>query len=135
MCSCWKQAAETVASGAVPLLEHFGFVLLALWLALFGSGCDKCPTQVVAAKPSPAVGSTSMTPSPSNVAEAPLVVSGPLIVEHQVDIAAQRDGILTRIETEPGARVHRTAYFAKSMFQSRNIDSKALISKSLVQSA
>jgi RND family efflux transporter MFP subunit len=34
-----------------------------------------------------------------------LVVTGPLVVEHQVDVTAQRDGIVVAISAEPGTRV------------------------------
>ncbi|HUI75233.1 MAG TPA: efflux RND transporter periplasmic adaptor subunit [Candidatus Acidoferrum sp.] len=33
-------------------------------------------------------------------------VSGPLIVEHQVDVTAQRDGIIVNISADAGTRVH-----------------------------
>jgi membrane fusion protein (multidrug efflux system) len=38
-------------------------------------------------------------------ADEPLTVSGPLVVEHQVDVAAQRDGVVSSISSEAGARV------------------------------
>jgi len=34
-----------------------------------------------------------------------LTITGPLIVEHQVDVTAQRDGIVANISTDSGARV------------------------------
>ena len=34
-----------------------------------------------------------------------ITVSGPLIVEHQVDVTAQRDGVISKIRAEAGARV------------------------------
>lgn len=34
-----------------------------------------------------------------------LTITGPLIVEHQVDVTAQRDGIISRIAADSGARV------------------------------
>lgn len=40
-------------------------------------------------------------------------VSGPLIVEHQVEVSAQRDGTLTKIHTEAGARVKAGALLAQ----------------------
>ncbi|HKS72450.1 MAG TPA: efflux RND transporter periplasmic adaptor subunit [Terriglobales bacterium] len=41
----------------------------------------------------------------SAIKREPLEISGPLVVEHEVDVAAQRDGIVTRILAEPGQRV------------------------------
>ncbi len=49
--------------------------------------------------PKPAVPATSEASDPS------LVVSGPIIVEHQVELTAQRDGILERIYFDAPARV------------------------------
>lgn len=40
-------------------------------------------------------------------------VSGPLIVEHQVELTAQRDGTLTKIHAEAGARVKAGALLAQ----------------------
>jgi RND family efflux transporter MFP subunit len=84
--------------------RHLPLALLALGLAGFTSGCDKSPTEAVAAEPSPSA-AAPMPASQPPASETPLVVSGPLIVEHQVDVTAQRDGILTKIQAESGARV------------------------------
>jgi membrane fusion protein (multidrug efflux system) len=40
-------------------------------------------------------------------------VSGPLIVEHQVEVTAQRDGTITKISSEAGARVKGGALLAQ----------------------
>lgn len=84
--------------------KRFPFALL-LGFAVVASGCGKNPTQAAAAEPAPFAGTSTAVPAPPTVGEAPLVISGPLIVEHQVDVAAQRDGILAKIEAEPGMRV------------------------------
>ncbi|MGA7138007.1 MAG: efflux RND transporter periplasmic adaptor subunit [Terriglobales bacterium] len=41
------------------------------------------------------------------------VASGPLIVEHQVDVAAQRDGIVDEVQAEPGLMVHEGQLLAQ----------------------
>lgn len=73
-------------------------------LLVAASGCRGNSPETVSA------GSSSSTlasvPTPVKMsAKEPLVVSGPLIVEHEVDVAAQRDGVVTRILAEPGERV------------------------------
>jgi membrane fusion protein (multidrug efflux system) len=83
-------------------------VLLVLLLAasLLAAGCSET-------KPAEAAAPISATsPGPVPVAEKreiadpdTFVASGPLIVEHQVDVGAQRDGIVTEIRREPGAPV------------------------------
>ena len=56
--------------------------------------------EVVAATPLAAAASTVAPAS-----EALFVASGPLVVEHQVDVAAQRDGLVSKILIEAGTRV------------------------------
>jgi len=58
------------------------------------------PTAVNAAPPPSPV---SVAPAPS--ADMEVTVSGPLIVEHQLDLAAQRDGVISKILTDAGMRV------------------------------
>jgi membrane fusion protein (multidrug efflux system) len=41
------------------------------------------------------------------------VASGPLIVEHQVDVAAQRDGVVADIQAEPGLMVRKGQMLAQ----------------------
>ena len=76
-------------------------VLLAGSVALLGG----CFTQgsspgVVAAAPQPAPA------APASPPDTAFTVSGPLIVEHQLDLQAQRDGVITRVGAEPGMRVN-----------------------------
>jgi RND family efflux transporter MFP subunit len=85
------------------MYKHSGMLLLLIGFALCEAGCDRNSAQGVTAVPA-AEAATPVSSQPKN-REDPLTVSGPLIVEHQVEIAAQRDGILTKIEAEPGVRV------------------------------
>jgi membrane fusion protein (multidrug efflux system) len=48
--------------------------------------------------------SPNRTPAPA-VGDSSLSITGPLIVEHQVDVTAQRDGIVSSISADSGARV------------------------------
>jgi membrane fusion protein (multidrug efflux system) len=55
--------------------------------------------------------SASAVPAPATVATVPptdssFTVSGPLIVEHQLDVLAQRDGVIAELRSEAGAHVH-----------------------------
>jgi membrane fusion protein (multidrug efflux system) len=80
------------------------FILSAFLGTLFlAAGCgEKRPETVAAAPPpAPSVGLTEVQPK----AEQALTATGPLIVEHQVDVTAQRDGVVSVITTEAGARV------------------------------
>ena len=62
----------------------------------------------VSAAPAP---SPSAVPAPTPVASVPasdssFTVSGPLIVEHQLDVLAQRDGVIAELHSDAGAHVH-----------------------------
>ena len=77
---------------------------------LLGAGCSEKKPETVAAAPPP---TSSALPSTAAAiaaeaqpkSEEPLTVTGPLVVEHQVDVAAQRDGLVSSISSEAGARV------------------------------
>ncbi len=76
--------------------------ILTLAVALLQFGCsDSRPAEVKAA-PRPVAPTTASAPSDH---EPFFVASGPLIVEHQVDVAAQRDGVVAEIHAEPGLMV------------------------------
>ena len=76
---------------------------VAWWM--MGCGDDRPAT--------PSVTNAAASPAPTKTVAAPaaepsspgLVVSGPIIVEHQVDLTAQRDGILEKIYFDAPVRV------------------------------
>ncbi len=76
-------------------------VLLALTLLLAACSGNRSEDTVAAATPAaPAV------PAKNEVAvEKGFSVSGPLIVEHQLDVLSQRDGVVTRLLADEGTRV------------------------------
>jgi RND family efflux transporter MFP subunit len=71
------------------------------WLA-----CSQKDAEVAAAPASqPSRGSAPLAESaPAN--DGSFTVSGPLIVEHQLDVLAQRDGMIAELHSEAGAHVH-----------------------------
>ncbi len=83
--------------------KKVALVLLVAGLAC-GLGCNKDSAQAAAPMPAAASSAAPIASQPI-AAEDPISVSGPLIVEHQIDVTAQRDGVLTRIQAEPGIRV------------------------------
>ena len=69
---------------------------LMAWLA-----CDNpkpAPTSATAAKPAPA---------PVAPQETSFVASGPIVVENQVDVQAQRDGIVAKVNVDAGTMVRK----------------------------
>ncbi|HXR32598.1 MAG TPA: efflux RND transporter periplasmic adaptor subunit [Verrucomicrobiae bacterium] len=81
-------------------------VPIALVAVFLAAGCDDTKTAApgvtnAAAAPAPA----AKAAPPVEAADQGLVVSGPIIVEHQVDLTAQRDGVLAKIFFDAPARV------------------------------
>jgi len=90
--------------------------LVAFGAAIVGSGCGDTqpatarPSEVKAAAP---VVKTAPSVAPMSAADSALTVSGPIIVEHQVEIAAQRDGVVTKVLFDAPARVKAGTMIAK----------------------
>jgi membrane fusion protein, multidrug efflux system len=84
----------------------------ALGAALLGGGCGDTIS-------APAATNAATNPLSSNAAVplketgSGLIVSGPIIVEHQVDIAAQRDGVLAKIFLDAPTRVKAGTILAR----------------------
>ncbi len=102
-------------------------LLFALMSASLLSACGGNESNETAAAPAPSRAATSpatandpanknlSTPQPAPPAKSDdfVDVSGPLIVEHQLEVTAQKEGILAKIKTDAGARVKSGALLAK----------------------
>lgn len=84
------------------LILRWSLVLLLL-LSLAGCG-NQSPTTAQAAMPDRAVAPAAPQPAPPR---ADFQTTGPLVVENQVDIQAQREGVVGRILVDVGARVRK----------------------------
>jgi membrane fusion protein, multidrug efflux system len=82
------------------------FIFFMLTAPIFVSGCGDSKSETSAAAPRTV---SSAQPPATSVEPAPtsdeLAITAPLIVEHQVDVTAQRDGIVASISVDSGARV------------------------------
>ncbi len=80
-------------------------------------GCSSGPTPTAAAaSPAPSRGSEAASPSQSNShssAQPEYIASGPIVVENQIDLAAQRDGVVAEILVEAGALVKKGQLLSK----------------------
>ena len=82
------------------------FALILLGAALLSCLACSQRSMEVAAAPAPS-GASAPAPVPSIPAsDNSFTVSGPLTVEHQLDVLAQRDGVIAELKSEAGARVH-----------------------------
>ena len=79
-------------------------LIFALGATALLSGCgDSKPETSPGA--SPAVSTARSATSQPASADEGLAITGPLIVEHQVDVTAQRDGTVSSVSADAGARV------------------------------
>jgi RND family efflux transporter MFP subunit len=86
-------------------LVGLGTVLLGAAL-LPWLGCSQKSTEVAAApSPAPAGGSAPAPAASAQASDSSFTVSGPLIVEHQLDVLAQREGVIAELRSEVGAHV------------------------------
>lgn len=88
--------------------KYYFAAILLLALTVFNIGCHETTSAIAGVPPS--------DPGPATVPVTkfePMIVSGPLVVEHQVDVAAQRDGIVASIAVEPGQRVRTGTVLAQ----------------------
>jgi RND family efflux transporter MFP subunit len=84
LCGCGESGRNESASAATP-----------------ASAAAKPPVAPASSQPA-----NNGVPQPASVESDGFVnVSGPLIVEHQVEVTAQREGTIAKIRTEAGARV------------------------------
>lgn len=98
-----------------------GWKWIGVSVALLAAGCgdEKASTGSVtnaaaATSPAPApVATKAGAGTASDLGDAGLVVSGPIIVEHQVELSAQRDGELLKIYFDAPARVKAGTLLAK----------------------
>jgi membrane fusion protein (multidrug efflux system) len=84
---------------------------LLLLTVLVSTSCSHAPDPTMAAaapptQPAPAA-------SPAAPTDDHYTASGPIVVENQVDVAAQRGGVVTEIFVEPGTRVRKGQLLAK----------------------
>jgi len=80
---------------------------------LGGCGGSKPGTAAAAPLSTPAPSASKGNPGSPTKPDDWLIVSGPLVVEHQVDLTAQRDGIVDSISAEAGARVKAGTLLAR----------------------
>jgi membrane fusion protein, multidrug efflux system len=81
------------------------FALILLGAALLpGLACSE-KTMEVSAAPAPSGASAPAPPASIPAIDNSFTVSGPLTVEHQLDVLAQRDGVIAELKSEAGARV------------------------------
>jgi len=96
-------------------------LILAATLALVLSGCSGTEPVASAAKPS----TPAPAANPSAAMPDEFIASGPIVVENQVDIAAQRDAMVAAIHFDTGASVRKGQLLAELDSRQVNADLEA----------
>jgi membrane fusion protein (multidrug efflux system) len=94
------------------------WIVVGLGAAILAMGCgdEKAPVGGVTNAASPAVAPAAPRPAvlkASEPADTGLSVSGPIIVEHEVELTAQRDGLIQKIYADAPARVRAGTLLAE----------------------
>jgi RND family efflux transporter MFP subunit len=101
-----RRLQVTIVLAAIPCL--------AVFLAAGCSDEGSLPASTASAAASaPVTGSAASPASSADSREVPMVVTGPIIVEHQLELAAQRDGVITKIFFDSPSRVKAGALLAR----------------------
>ena len=92
--------------------------VLALAAVIFAAGCGDAKSESAAAPlPAPVISTAAAPPVNAPAVSAPpedgVTASGPLIVEHQLEIAAQTPGVISKVYVEAGTRVKAGALLAQ----------------------
>lgn len=90
-----------------------GLWMAALPLALLLAGCSGSNVSASKATPAPKPVVPSAVAAPSVTDDDGVIASGPLIVENQVEVEAQRDGVLSRIVVDTGTVVQKGQLLAE----------------------
>ncbi len=81
--------------------------------ALIVAGCGDSRTSTPAVTNAASIPPLPKAAAPVEAPDIGLIVSGPIIVEHQVEITAQRDGVLAKISYDAPARVKAGTVLAR----------------------
>jgi membrane fusion protein, multidrug efflux system len=116
-------------SRGVKNMRRFVLILLALVSALTACSDQKPETASAAAPPAP-IAAAPISVKTSNIAADDIgTVSGPLIVEHELDILSQREGIIASLHADVGARVKAGEILAQLDDQQLSADLEAARAK------
>jgi len=107
--------------------HHLALISLAVAL-LVTTACSDKGTESAAAAAVPPI--SAQPPAPAAPSDNTFAVSGPLIVEHQLDVLAQRDGVITSLLSEVGTHVQAGDLLAQLDDRQLSADLEAARAKS-----
>ena len=109
--------------------------LVAIGAVLLAAGCRDSKSETSAATNARPVPATTAAPAlaappPAEATDTSVVVSGPIIVEHQVEVTAQREGMIDKIFLDAPTRVKAGAILAHMDDRQLNASLEAARAKS-----
>src|ERR1700688_2187243 len=108
--------------------SHCGLALVAIiGVTAVLLGCSPSPTPAGAAPTSAT--KPAETSSQPQAAPADYIASGPIVVENQVELAAQRDGVVAEVLVETGAPVTKGQLLARLDGPQLTADKDATVAK------
>ena len=112
-----------------PLLRRWALLVMSgLTVALYGCSSTPVPAGAAAlsvSNPSAEIPSQAQAPSPSSG----YIASGPIVVENQIDLAAQRDGVVAQVMAETGTTVKTGQILARLDDRELTADKEAAAAK------
>lgn len=90
-----------------------GLWMAALPLAMLLAGCGGSDASAAKSAPASKPVVTQASAAPSTAADDGVIASGPLIVENQVEVEAQREGVMSRILADIGSPVKKGQLLAE----------------------
>ncbi|HEV7220386.1 MAG TPA: efflux RND transporter periplasmic adaptor subunit [Terriglobales bacterium] len=93
------------------MMPYFALTVIAALFCIL-SGCSSSPAPAAAATPRPAT-YTAPVPVQPQQAQPDFIATGPIVVENQIDLEAERDGVVAEILTDTGASVAKGQLLAK----------------------
>lgn len=112
-----------------PLLRRWALLVMSgLTVGLYGCSSTPVPAGAAAlsvSNPSAEIPSQTQAPSPSSG----YIASGPIVVENQIDLAAQRDGVVAQVMVETGTTVKTGQILARLDDRELTADKEAAAAK------
>src|SRR6266581_282577 len=115
-CSCGSIPRRGTGWGGRDAVEgSMQSLIVTIFLsgALIVAGCGDSRTSTPAVTNAASIPPLPKAAAPVEAPDIGLIVSGPIIVEHQVEITAQRDGVLAKISYDAPARVKAGTVLAR----------------------
>jgi len=94
------------------MTKHWTWMSMIFALTLLSGGCSSSKSGVADGPPQVATAAAAVPPAKA-AQDADVVATGPIVVEQQVEVAAQRDGLIAEVVADVGAGVRKGTLLAR----------------------